>query len=466
MNNVIDTNNTITTAQLLTYFSPEILCILAILINFIIFLAFKRKGKAKKISDITTLGAFFTSCVLLIFLYLRNKFVLFDFSFSIFNNSILFNSENIIYKFIFYLFFTIFVLSTYKLIRKARFKTPLINSHLLALAPFCSLIFQSQNIIFSFIALDICIFLIYKFASNMRIRKDDMYCTDFVVMSSLATILFYLFYLVANSIKIDSQLTIINICTTLALFLKIGLFPVYNYALNRHYKNNIPYSILLFALLPFLGLVVLSKFLEGINLNSEIFSIIMFVFISISILTCAINAFKTKNFIKYLANASCVYFGIMTYSLLFFENNLLCIKSALILSFCLFAIFSMLCILKLNLKPSKINFSSLSGLSLNNGNFCILLACLILALINIFPSAILFNNLEILKGIYKYENIGSYLVFIAIVANTLITYNGILAIKMCHTKTNNPIPAFTKKTALNYAVSILIMLFLIIKIFL
>ena len=462
----ITIENSINITQAIPYFLPEILCGLAILANFIIFIFFGKKDKTKKASDITTFTTFFASCITLIFLYLRNKFILFDFSFSLFNNLILFNSENIIYKFIFYLFFTIFVLCTYKLTRKARFKTPIVNSHLLALAPFCCLVFQSQNLTFSFVALDVCVFLIYKFASNMRMRKDDMYCLDFVVMSSMATVLFFLFYLVANSIKVESQLAIINTCVSLALLLKIGIFPVYNYALNRHYKNNLPYSILLFALLPVLGLVVFSKFLETIDLSSEIYLTTMFAFASVTILTSAINAFKTKNFIKYLANASYVYYGIMVYFLLIVKNNLFCIKSGLILTFCLFAIYSMLCVLKLNLKPSKINFSSLSGLSLNNGNYCILLSCLILILINIFPSAILFNNLEILKGIYEYENIGSYLVFIAIVANTLIIYNGILAIKMCYAKTNNTIQNFTKKTVLNYTVSSIISIFLIIQVFL
>ena len=307
MQNVINLENNINAIEFFSYFSPEILCLIGIIINFVLFLFFKRKLNIKRISDFTTVGVFSLNSIILISLYIRNNALFDGYNVNLFSDLIVFNNENIIYKLIINLFFVFFILCTYKITRKAKFKTPLINSNLLLLAPFASLLFQVQNPLFAFVLLDVCVFLIYKYASNMRIRKDDVYCPDFVIMSLMASILFYAFYFVGYLIKIELQLAIINVCTTMALLLKAGLFPVYNYTLNRHYKNNIAYSILLFSLLPFLGVITLSKFILNVNLSSEVYLITLLVFLSITILTCAINAFKTKNLVKYLANASYVY---------------------------------------------------------------------------------------------------------------------------------------------------------------
>ena len=128
----------------------------------------------------------------------------------------------------------------------------------------------------------------------MRILKEDLFCADFVVMSSAATILFFSFFALSYFIKLELQLAILNVCATLALLLKAGLFPVYNYTLNRRYKNNIAFSILLFVLLPYMGVVTLSKFILEMNLSNEIYLITMYAFVLLQVLTCAINALKQK----------------------------------------------------------------------------------------------------------------------------------------------------------------------------
>ena len=257
-----------------------------------------------------------------------------------------------------------------------------------------------------------------------------------------------------------------NVCAALALLLKAGLFPIYNYTLNHHYKNNIPYSILLFTFLPFLGVLTFAKFIENIDLSSEIFSLTLFVFISVLMLTCAINAFKTKNLIKYLANFSYSNYALLICALLFLQDLSTCTKIGLTYAFAILGIYSLLCILKINTKVEKINLSSLSGLFIKNSKFCILFALYLLILLNVIPSEILHNNLEILKAIYISDKLGSYIIIIAIVANILILYNGLLAIKMCYTKTKKALPVLTKETAYNYTVSLIVFLFLIIKLFL
>ncbi|MBQ9149904.1 hypothetical protein IJX73_03130 [bacterium] len=466
MNNIQNIECVIDKIELFSYFSPEIICLFAILLNIFFFMFFRRRLNVKRISDFITFGAFLLNTVILGSLLLRDKLFSINSDFTLFKDVLAFSDEHFIYKIIVNLFFICFIALTYKLTRKARFKTPLVNSYLLLLAISSPFLLHSQNVLLSFILLDISVFSIYKFASNMKMRNEYMYCADFVVMSVSATILFYSFYLIANIIKIELQTSILNVCAALALLLKVGLFPIYNYTLNRHYKNNIPYSILLFTFLPFLGVLTFAKFIESNILSSEVFLLTLLIFILVSILTCAINAFKTKNLVKYLANFSYVNFSLMTCALLFSQDLSICIKTGFTFLFAMLGVYSLLCILKINLKIEKVNFSSLSGLFIKNGKFCILFALIILIVLNIIPSAILQNNLELLKGIYISDKIASYVILTAIAANALCLYNGLFAIKMCYTKTKNIKPLLNKETAINYAVSLSVILFLMIKLFL
>ena len=162
---------------------------------------------------------------------------------------------------------------TYKLTRKARFKTTLINPCLLLVALFSTLLIQIQNGILAFIFLDLCALFIYKFASNMRIRKYETYSIDFVLMSSASSILFYALYFVSFLIKEELQLAIVQVCMACAILSKAGIFPIYNYVLNRHTKNNLAYSMLLFGYLPYLGVFTFIKFAQNINITNEIFFI-------------------------------------------------------------------------------------------------------------------------------------------------------------------------------------------------
>ena len=463
MQNVINLENTINTAELFSYFSPEVLCLLGIVINFFLFLFFKRKLNVKRVSDFITVGIFLLNSFILGCLYARNNALFDNYNINLFSDLIVFNNENIIYKIILNLFFVLFILCTYKITRKAKFKTPIINSNLLLLAPFATLLLQVQNPLLAFVLLDVCVYLIYKYASNMRIRREETYCPDFVIMSLMATVLFFAFYSVAYLIKDELQSAIINVCATMALLLKSGIFPIYNYTLNRQHKNNIAYSILLFSFLPFLGIVALSKFILNINLANEVYLITLLAFGALTVLTCAINAFKTKNLVKYLGNASYVYYGIIALSLFMSSDMKFCINSALTFAFCLLGVYSLLCVLKINLKPDKMNFSVLTGLFMRNGFFCVLFALSLLILLNVIPSLISVNNIQLLKGIYSFDKMGFYLSFIAVAANALILFNGLYAVKLCYTLPSTKPFVLTKRTMFNYIVLCSIILFLIIK---
>lgn len=466
MENLQNLNNVFDNIQMLWFFSPEILCLIAILINFAVFLFFKRKEKTKKISDISTLSAFLLGFLSLVGMYIKNRIIFYNFEFSIFNGNFLFNNHILLYKMSFNLFFALLILVTYKLNRKARFKVPILNSYLLVIALLCSLIFQVENAIFAFILLDLCVFMMYKFASNTRIRNEEIFSLEFISISLSASILFFLFYALLFFFKQSSQLAIMNVCISMAILLKAGLFPIYNYSQTRTYKNNITYSILLFCLLPYFGILVLSKFLANIDVENMTYLITLSAFVLTLILTSALGAFKIKNLVKYMAKSSISYYGIFVCFLLLYPDNLVYKKYMFIFVLFLLALYSQLCVLKLNLKAEKINFSSLCGLFIKNPMFCILLAILILTLSNVFPSMLLFDNLAMLNEIYAFDNIGFYLVFAIITANMLILCNGLFALKMCYTKTSVSIAAFSKKTAINYAVSLLIFIILVIKIYL
>ena len=141
----------------------------------------------------------------------------------------------------------------------------------------------------------------------------------------------------------------------------------------------------------------------------------------------------------------------------------LCINSALAFAFCLLGIYSLLCILKINLKPDKMNFSVLTGLFMRNGFFCVLFALSLLVLLNVVPSLISSENMQILKGIYSFDKIGFYISFIAVASNALMLFNGLFAIKLCYSLPSAKPFVLTKRTMLNYIVLCWIILFLIIK---
>lgn len=449
--------------ELISYFSCEIICFVGILINILMFLFFSRKYNIKRLSDIVTFGVFTLSSLISLGIYLTFKIS----DFSIFNNLIVFNSENLLLKFLIYLFLTLFVLMTYKTTRKARFRGTISNSCLLFLAISSTLLIQNENKILTFFLLDVCSFFIYKFASNTRIRKPDTYCIDFVLTSSVSSILFYLFWGLTYTIQQELQLSIIQSCMFCALLLKAGLFPIYNYSTTKKIKNNLAYSTLLFSFLPFLGVVSFIKFLQNIVISDEIYLIVLYVFMLITIITSALCAFQTKNLIKFLANLSCANFSFYIIAILSSHDITSCLNSSAILCFAIFALYSILAILKINEKSKKINLELINGFFLKSRGFCIIFSIGLLIISNVIPSLIFTNNLEILKTIYQFDKVGFWAIISFIFANILILLNSLRIIKVMYSKKDfTPTIKLTKRTTLNYVVPCVIILVLILGMFL
>ena len=360
-----------------------------------------------------------------------------------------------------------FVLTTYKLTRKARFKTPVINSILLIISIFAGLISQNSNFIITYILFDIVAILIYKYASNMRIRKDDCYSVDFVLTTATASILFFGFYFLTFFIKDSIQLNIIYVCMALAFFLKAGMFPFSNYLTDKNYKTNIPYSILLFCFLPWISVIAYNNITKFINYSNEIYQFTMIVFIVLCGFYFGILTLKQKNLVKFLAKTNYCLISFSILNILILSNNEISLKYSTMVSFCMLSMYSLLTILKINLKIQKINLSAIKGIFLNNKFFTSIFSILLLIISNVVPSGILKFNIQILNNIYSYDKIAFIAVFIYVLAGILILFASLKIIKNLYNfEFRNAKEKLTKKTAPNYAVSLIIILFLIVGIFL
>lgn len=453
----------VTKIELISYFSSELFCVLGILLNIIMFLFFSRKYNIKRLSDITTFSIFAINSLITFGIYLKSQ----DLNFSIFNNALVFNNETLLLKFFIYLFFTLFVLTMYKTSRKARFKMTIVNSCLLFLALFSTLLIQVENKILAFLLLDICSFFMYKYASNIRIKKPDVFCFDFVIISATATVLFYSFFGLTYIVKQELQLAIIEVCMVCALFLKAGLFPVYNYAISKKAKNNVAYATLLYNFLPFLGLVAFSKLYQSIDFSNEIHFIVITTFILFVAIVSAISAFQAKNIIKYLAYFAYVCYSFYIVAILFLQDVNLYINKSLVFMFALFAVFVLCAILKINFKTEKLNLSLISGFFIKNRIFSNIFTIGLLFLLNIIPSKVFINNFEIIKEIYQFDKTGFWVALTFVLSVILILLNGLRIIKTIYTKSEiNIFNKLTKRTTLNYVVPCVIFLILIIAMFL
>ena len=261
--------------EVFSYFSCEILCLIGVLINIILYLFINKKYNIKRYSDLITFGIFSINSLISIGVFLKNKLTFGDFNFEIFNKNFFLNNEIFLFKSLFFIFLACFILCTYKLTRNTFFKGALINSSLLLLGITSSFLLQAQNELLAFIFLDLSALFIYKFASSAQIRKYETYSFGFVLMNTTSSILFYSFYLLTFLLKENMQLSIVQICLVCALLLKIGLFPIYNYIPNKYTKNNLAYSMLLFGFLPYLGIITFIKLQQNINSLNEIFLIVI-----------------------------------------------------------------------------------------------------------------------------------------------------------------------------------------------
>ena len=466
-NMILNFNNQPNLNELISFLSAEIVCILGIFLNFFFFLFFKRKLNIKRISNFITNGTFILnlliSGVIYFSIFSHNQ----DFNVTFLNNLFVIDKSSFLTKISINLLLVGFLFTQYKLIGKIKFKTPLLNSIILLLGVIGGFISYGMNILLIFLLLDLSVFLIYKFASNMRIRKYTTYCPDFILITLCSSFLFYSFYILTLFIQNDLQLHIINVCLVVSFLLKIGLFPFYNYQLDRNYKINLPYSALLFMYLPYLGICSFNKMSLCQNLNSDIGQIPVILFIIFSIVIFSIFALKQKNLVKFFANTNSVFSLLIILNIILFGFNNFNIETSFNCAVLFLGLYSLLTILKLNYNPDKINFNTLTAIFFHNKVYALILAISLLIMSSVIFSDTLKSFLKIIKNIYLFDIYGYIAVMAIVFAFMAILLNSLKAVLNIYKFDKKSIKnKMKKRTTINYVVPVFSILFLVVKLFL
>ena len=460
MQNIINQNT-------LSYFSCEFFCLAGIILNSILYIFFAKKTNIKRISDFLTCIIFIICIITLAAIGITNSINFNEMYHFPIGEYIPNDKKTICLKISIYIFLLAFIFITYKLTRKIKFKTPVINSILLLIAIISGFLIKSENILITYVLLDILTILIYKFASKMRIKKQAYYSTNFIIIGICASVLFFGFYILTFLIKDYVQLNIINVCLTLAFFLKMGLFPFSNYISANNTKTNIPYSILLFGFLPWMATIGFNNITKFTNFTGEIYQISITMFLTLTIAYFGLMTLKQKNLTKFLAKSNYCLTSFCLLNTLFMSANNTTIKYSTLLAFCIMGLFSLLCIIKINLKALKINLLTIEGLAFNNQFFALIFSIMLLILTCTIPSGILKYGAEILKTVYSYDKLAFCAVFAITLANILILINSLKIIQSLYTVNLKRIKdKFKKKTMLNYIVSFSIIIFCAISLFL
>jgi len=447
----------------LAYFLVDFLYLFAVIVNSVIFAFFRKKTSCKRLSDIFTSSVFLlNSIILFVLTFFLNSNSLFDLA----NGAFIINKEAFILKLAVSIFLLFFIMITYKLVRKIKYKAGLINAILCSIALISSALAVSSNPLLSFILLDAVVFLIYEYASCMRVRENTVYSLEFLLISVSASTLFYVFYAMRFFAENSLLLNVLHICIIASAMLKIGIFPIYNYTINKNYKVNLPYNILLFTLMPFLGYFAFKDVL-GLFPNVEDFATVLAsCFASLALFMFALNAFKTKNLIALFANISYFYISLLFLSLLINVDSFVLDNLAYMNLFVLLGIFSLFSVVQINTHVQKIKQNALKGLFLNSPLCAMLYSVLALCLVCVIPSGMLFRFQEILKSVYIFDVTGLYFAALIFLSLILIVFNVISSIVKVYYFTKEEFnQKYTKRTTFNYVVPFVIILFLISQIF-
>ncbi len=452
--------------EFLSFFSSELFCIIGMLVNILIFLFLRKKLNVKRVSNFVTIGVFIINSIILLSIYITNSILFENVKFGTFNNFLFFDDESILIKLLINIFAIFFILITYKLSAKVHAKGAILNAILLALVLCSGLMVQSENPVLTYLLLEINLLLVYRYASNMRIRKIEPFSRSYIIYGVSASILVALFYLLSLRASDSTRLSIIQTGLCCAILLKAGIFPIYNYLIERHYKKNIQFSILQFCYVPFVSSVAFMKILDSMNLLDEAFQVSMFIFL-LSVLFCnSISTIKSKNLNKLFANAAYCFSSIAIMNCLFLNDNNLSLKFISLSAFCLLGIYSLLCVLKINLKIDKINIRTLRGMFLNNKTYSLLLSLQLLFLCGVLPSGVSLYGLKILYSAYLFDKVGVFSLCAIIFALIPIIFAMLNIIQNIYAfDKKEAVQCLTKKTAVNYFISLIIIIFLVINMF-
>ena len=444
--------------KLFTYFPCEIISIFAVFLNIILYMFFSKKNIAKKISFFITSGVFALNFILSCYFFIKTDFLSFG------NDLIVENKESVLLKLLINLFFLMFIISIRKNLHKTKFKLPIVNSISILIAMFSSLLIQSGNFALTYILFEIISYLVYKFASSSQIRKITFFSFNYIVISFCATTLFVLFYFADYKVVDEMQKNILQSCMAITLLLKFGFFPIYNYLNDNKYKKNIPYSIMLCCFYPFIGALVFKKITFGFMYN-EIFQLSCGLFVLITMILFAISSYKAKNISKYLACSMYIFIGIYILNTIFIHENILALRFILSVLFCQLGIYSLLCVLKNNLRFSKLNMSLFKGIFYKDKFFTLILLFLFLCMSSVIPSLVSILQYKLSLLLYSFDKAGFINLCTIIFCNILVIIKTIEIIENCCTVKNlSDIVSKNKfrQTSYNYVVCLIVIITLYI----
>ena len=438
------------------YNSLEIFCVIGIILNFICYFIPKAKINTKRLSSLITASSLILGLGFLFFNFLTS---------ATFINFKILSENTIIFKIIVDILMLFFVFGQYRTVKKTGFDIIILNSLTLGITFFSLFLLSFKNFIFTYLFLEIISFLIYKFSSLTEKEKENVFSVEYILISAFSSVLFLLFYVINIFIKNEMQNTIIQIALMISYLLKIGFFPIFNYLINDN-KNNICYRLLFNCYFPFLGIISCGSLISILNFKNEVFQLTILGFLLVCGIFYSIFAYRQKNLEKYLAQCAYCLYCFPLISLVLFPYGAEYFKMSALYTISFFGLYSILTYIKSNSQYKIMNLQSIKGLFYNRLNLTILFIILILMTLSAIPSGILTCLVDLEKNIFLKNNTYFLTVLALILFNILAFLGSLKFIQECFKVTTKD-PFYTKKgTNPNMVIPLLVIIFLLIKIFL
>lgn len=467
MNNIlVYIENCLNNDSVLFFVILQGILLLGAILNLGFFALAGKKFNLRRVSTFFTLG------IILCCIFTTLVFDFYGISeTSLAENNFLFNRTLFQNSFILNIFAFLFVLLTYKLVKRSYYKVPLINFHLVNILFFSNIALALTKPVFSFVALDMVVFSIYKYASEMRLNKNsskDCYDANFILITTAASLLFYLFSVSNYFFEDLIQKNVVQVCLVLAYLLKIGCFPFANYLTKNNLKTNLSFDILSGIYLPLIGFIVFLKFANEFNFQNNVIQLCLIGFLLLNAVFYAVFSLKAKDLSKMIT--SILYFFLCSAFIdLFLNSEDLAYKFVVCVCFVALALYSLLSVLKINFPSAKINLNLIKSFYFINPFFSLTLSLVQLLYLGLVPCIISISFIEILKNIYLFDEINSFLAVILIVSYFILLSTGLKVIRNIY-KAKNLNKLFnkqaelflTKRTTLNYVVLFVIIISLVV----
>ena len=146
-NVLLNINTELTKGEYFAYFLPEYLYVLGIILNLILYVFRKRKDSTNRYSDFLTSVILGVNSIVLFFLGVKSYILIDDVNFSFIKNIFYYNNDLMLIKAFLSLFGLSYLFAMYKITRKTRIKTALLNSILLCITNSLSMVYCTEALV-------------------------------------------------------------------------------------------------------------------------------------------------------------------------------------------------------------------------------------------------------------------------------------------------------------------------------